>query len=277
MLIGCMYLAWCIFCSVLLIRWKYYRQWRILTWYLVANCWQILVRLRFPPSDRWGGIHVWFPGELVVLALGAASVIEVLWIALDRFPDNRRRGVCESAGVSMLIAAVCIRWAIPLRQYPDWFDQFSQSDFLALSIPMFVIGLFAFGIALTFNWGNDPRYVWFHALISILLFGSIVYTNSSWSMWGDRRLMFEGLYSVCSLGFLINADLLRKEKTWAVRKGGLVVPPDELDPAPQRHLPAMRSDHPSPSYPSQEPQVWPGYRCSEEPSERAPFSAPAGL
>lgn len=252
MYMSILYLAANVLAFLGLWRAGYYRTWRMLGLQIALTCWQVSVILVVGTTDRTTAIHWWLPGDLLLIGASAGAILEAWWRALDRFPRPHRWGVLLSFGGTAVFTGLCLRWLLPIQRFADWFEQV-KADRLVWNLCTATLALGAFGIAMTFNRRNDPRYVRMHTgLLAVLSCGHVLLADLS--HWNRSRALYRALEIACLLGWVINATLLRREISGlsTPARGGASTPRSQLRPAV-----AMRSH-------ALAAPAWPGYHRAEE-------------
>lgn len=242
MLLSLLYLAVNITCTGVLLSAKYYRMWALLCVQLAVTCWQICVLLFVPVTDRTMAIRYWLPGDIVLVAVTAAAVLEVLWRAMDRFHTRHRVGVCLWILATVAFAIPSIRWLLGLQAHAEWYEQI-KADRMIWNLCIAVVALIAAGVAHTFNRTNDPRFVRFHGtLIAGLAVGHVLLADVA--HWSQSRTVYRGWELVCCFGWCINANLSGKEALWLAKveervRPALILPVANLQ-QPEVCLPPAR-------------------------------------
>ncbi len=217
MWLSALYLLANVVVVVLLLRLRYHRSWRFLCAMLAANCWQIVVRLAVPLSDghipvetrRLLAIHWWLPGETILMGLTIAAIIEALWRSLAGIPDRHTVGVVLSLAGGWVFTGSFAGWVLGIPRYSDWYKQL-LADQVVVNLCIASAALIAFGLAETFHRRHDPRYVRMHCgLFATLACGHVLLSDMT--HWAHNHELFRALECACLFGWLVNADLLRRE------------------------------------------------------------------
>lgn len=273
MLLSVLYLSWNLAVIVLLLRLKYHRSWRFLCAMLAANCWQIGVILAVPLQEghipvairRTLAIHWWLPGEVLLLGLTIAAIGEALWRAMAGIPARHKVGVSLSLAGALTATGLAAEYFLGIPKFGDWYRQ-AIADRLIVNLCMAAAALIAFGLAETFHRRHDPRFVRMHCgILATLASGHVILSDMA--QWQHHNALYRALEAACLFGWIVNADLLRREAA-----------------AIDASTPVVRSTPRSPALPPPLPRVEPhpshsGVRAAQvvpaNPYRRAVWSEPS--
>lgn len=242
MLLNLLYLALNVCCLGVLVSAKYYRIWGFLCAQLAVTCWQIIVLLFVPVSDRTMAIRYWLTGDIALVVLCGLAVLEVLWRSMRGFPTAHKVGVCIYSCVGMHFAGLSMRWLMGIPTHADWIVQY-RSDRMMANLCIATLAIIAAGVAHSFNRDNDPRFVRFHGtIVAVLACGHVLLSDMT--HWSEARAAYRMLEVACCFGWMINANLTGKEERLVQRWFSLA--PDRNASAPYRAARPALGDSPAP-------------------------------
>lgn len=218
---------------------KYYRLWPIFTALQAVTCLQIIILSWVPVADRTMVIRWWVPGDVALSLLAGAAAIEVLWRSMRGMPQSHKLGVSASLLWGTAFACVSVRWIADLPSYTDWLAEF-RTDRLLWNLGVAWLALVGIGILYTINRSTASRPLRMHAtLFAVLACGHIVFSDAT--HWGASHALYRQLESACCLGWILTANLFRREVAMSLPRAALYsAPPSVASPIP------ARASHPRP-------------------------------
>jgi len=203
MLLSLGYLGVNLVCLLVVTLTQYHRLWRLFTAQMAVTCWQIGVLLFVPITDRTAAIHWWLPGDIALLALTAAAVLEVLWRAMGRFPTPHKVGVLLGFVGGFTFAGMSMRWMLPMATYSDWFAQV-KSDRIIVNLCIATCALIATGMMHSLNRGKHLWKIRVHGIIiCALACGHVLLSDLT--HWTSARMAYRGLEALCCAGWITTA------------------------------------------------------------------------
>ena len=234
MLMALGYLGVNLVCLLVVTLTQYHRLWRLFTAQMAVTCWQIGVLLFVPITDRTAAIHWWLPGDIALLALTAAAVLEVLWRAMGRFPTPHKVGVLLGFVGGFTFAGMSMRWMLPMATYSDWFAQV-KSDRIIVNLYIATCALIATEMMHSLNRGKRLWKIRLHgALICALACGHVIFADLT--HWSSARTAYRLLEVLCCAGWITVA--LWRRYDWIVPAIPDVSASILLGPGP--HPPTLR-------------------------------------
>jgi len=167
------------------------------------TAWQIYARMHVSVPDKASWIHWWVPGEVLLLAVTAAAVIEALWHSLRDW-----RGRKWIAGGMTILAAWITSVCVDAPSSGDWYARFlvfRVNLYLMLAILSFATVWFG-----TFHARKWARVDRMHSgLISGLMIAHVVIVD--WLNWQNSGLQWRLFQTVACGGFVLNSYFLNRE------------------------------------------------------------------
>lgn len=192
--------------AVLLYR-RYYRIFPIFCGALAASTWQAgVVSLMRPGWSR----GVWFPGEVVAVAMAAAAALEAGWCAVRRLEIQDRLLIL--GGLAMVATGLTVE-SRPNLAPADWYITFLDARswvYLGLAI-LAVCSLWVGWWVRMYRDRHWARAARMHMALFATLMGAHAIFGGMVN-WSGNRASYRLLASLCLAGWLVNSNFLARER-----------------------------------------------------------------
>lgn len=201
---GILFLSITLACLIVLIWRKYWRLFPCFVLAQAATVWQAGARLFVITSDRTSWMHIWVPGERILLLATGVALLEAVWRSVEQMSKWPR----VATYLGLIVFASFTAFAVHTDVSGDWYDRFwNTRTWIFLGFGIFACAGVLVGLLITRVW---PRAASMHmGLYSALMVGHVSFVQSAFFTWANTHYRF--LAMACCVGWVINSGFLKNE------------------------------------------------------------------